>query len=240
MTDHTQEAAPVAALRARSHFDWATYLPRNPVVPFRKTLASDMLGEFGGLSVLDAGCGDGSISRGFLSNNRVTFLDVSSNMLGEAERAVPPAFASRAAFVQASLLDAAFDTRFDVIVCLGVLAYIEDTGRAMERLAGLLKPGGHCLLQITDAGAAFGALMYHYAVRHAGFVAPGCTRPARNSRSQILSYASNCGLTLIAEERYGPTLPGLRRLPRLFARYLARSRRHRVGSELVMLLEAQK
>jgi 2-polyprenyl-3-methyl-5-hydroxy-6-metoxy-1,4-benzoquinol methylase len=198
-----------------------------------------MLGEFHGLSVIDAGCGNGSVSMGFLLDNRVTFLDPSSHMLSETAKAIPPECASRAELIHAGLLDAALERRFDIIVCLGVLAYIEDTGSAIERLAGLLKPGGRCLLQITDADTAFGALMYHYAVRHARLVAPGCTRPTRTTRSQILSSASNCGLNLIAEERYAPTLPGLRRWPRLFARYLAWSRRHRMGSELVMLLTSE-
>ncbi len=241
MTDSVPNAAPLAASpKVRSHFDSATYLDKNPVVPFREKLARDMLGEFHGLAVLDAGCGDGSVSRGYLESNRITFLDVSPHMLSETARRLPAEYAQRAELIHASLLDAALDARFDVIVCLGVLAYIEDTEAAIGRLAALLKPGGRCLLQITDADTAFGALAYQYAVRLAQVVARGCTRPAKTTRSQILSCASNFGLTLMAEERYAPTLPGLRRCPGLFARYLAWSRRHRMGSELVMLLASRK
>jgi len=220
----------------RSHFDATTYLYNNAVVSLRERMACDMLGELRGLMVLDAGCGDGSVSRSFLAHNHVAFLDVSSHMLDEAAKAIPAEYASNAELIHANLLDAKFHTQFDVVVCLGVLAYIEDTERAIALLAGLLKPGGRCLLQITDTETALGKVMYSYAFRLAQLVTARATRPTRMTRSQILSCAAQCGLTFVGEERYPPTLPGMRSCHRLFSKYLEWGRRRRLGCELLILL----
>jgi 2-polyprenyl-3-methyl-5-hydroxy-6-metoxy-1,4-benzoquinol methylase len=195
-----------------------------------------MLGEYRGLTVLDAGCGDGSVSRGFLPDNRVTFLDVSSRMLAEAAKAIPADYAARAELIHAGLLEAEVHAQFDIVVCIGVLAYIEDTERAIAKLAGWLKPGGRCVVQICDTESALGKAMYYYAVVLAKIAAAGCTLPAKMTRSQILAAASRCGLTFVSEERHPPTLPGLRSRPRLFTKYLEWGRRRRQGCELYLLL----
>jgi len=40
---------------------------------------------------------------------------------------------------------------YDLIICLGVLAYIEDPQRFVEKLLSLLKPGGSVVVECTDS-----------------------------------------------------------------------------------------
>jgi ubiquinone/menaquinone biosynthesis C-methylase UbiE len=226
-------------MEGHSEFDPATYLGHNAVTPLRERIVRDMLGEFRGLRVLDAGCGDGSVSRSFLAHNHVTFLDVSASMLDEAVKAIPLKYISHADFVHAGLLEATFRTQFDVVVCLGVLAYIEDTERAIARLGGVLAPGGRCILQITDTDDALGRLIYNYARRRGQLVEAGRSRvtPKRMTRSQIVTYASRLGLAAVGEKRHLPTVPGMWRFGnRLSSRYLEWGLRRRLGCELYMEL----
>jgi ubiquinone/menaquinone biosynthesis C-methylase UbiE len=217
-----------------SEFDPATYLEHNAVTPLRERIVRDMLGEFRGLRVLDAGCGDGSVSRRFLAHNHVTFLDVSAGMLAEAAKAIPPEYVPHAELVHAGLLEATFHTQFDIIVCFGVLAYIEDTERAIAHLAELLAPGGRCLLQITDTDNVFGKLIYNYARRRGQFVEAGRSRvtPTRMTRSQIVACASQHGLTFVGEKRHLPTVPGMWRFGRrLSSKYLEWGLHRQLGCE---------
>ena len=87
------------------HFDTtATYLKDNAIIPLRKRLVREILGDLRGLRILDAGCGDGSISVAFVKHNHVTFLDISTGMLNEVAKAVPVEHSSRAELIQGNFL----------------------------------------------------------------------------------------------------------------------------------------
>jgi ubiquinone/menaquinone biosynthesis C-methylase UbiE len=104
-------------------------------------------------NVLDIGCGNGSISLPLLTpNNRLTLLDLSSTMLSIARSRVPEELVGRVETVNKSFMDAELEPRScDLILCIGVLAYIEDLRSFCSKLASLLRPGGVAIVECTDA-----------------------------------------------------------------------------------------
>ena len=104
-------------------------------------------------SMLDIGCGDGSISVPLLAaHNRLTLLDMSTTMLGIAKARIPAELSSRVEIVNDRFMQAKLKTGgYDLIICLGVLAYIDDPQSFAEKLLSLLKPGGSLVLECTDS-----------------------------------------------------------------------------------------
>lgn len=96
----------------------------------------DLLGPVKGLSILDAGCGDGSVSAPLASDNNVVGLDISPGMLELASmRGLVPTLGS--------FENPPFEAEsFDAVLCVES-ATLSDTPLATLRaLAALVKPGG--------------------------------------------------------------------------------------------------
>ena len=102
-------------------------------------LKSDNVGE-----ILDIGCGDGSLSRGLINpNNRVTLLDASQAMLKIATSRVPERLASNVQTINSDFMGASVEAQtFDLVLCVGVLAYVEDRKAFIAKVKSVVKPGG--------------------------------------------------------------------------------------------------
>jgi SAM-dependent methyltransferase len=180
------------------------------VIAHRAALAREMLGSPCGKTILDVGCGDGSISRQFLPDNSVTFLDLSRAMLDAAKCSVPRRWRSNAYFVQGSILAAPLKTAFDVVICLGVLAHISEPAEALLRLAELVKPGGLCLLQFTDAGSLMATFNRQY-WRLRGLLFPRHPYPlTRLTPAEVERLAAETGMHEVMRRRHASPLPGSR------------------------------
>ena len=70
-------------------------------------------------SILDIGCGDGSLSLRLLnSNSRVTFLDQSQTMLNIVRSRVPGEFSSQISTLNTGFMEARMEPEsFDLIIC---------------------------------------------------------------------------------------------------------------------------
>jgi 2-polyprenyl-3-methyl-5-hydroxy-6-metoxy-1,4-benzoquinol methylase len=103
-------------------------------------------------SILDIGCGDGSLSLPLLTkSNRITFLDRSKSMLELVQSRIPSECIGRAAFVNLDFMDACLrEESFDLIICVGVMAYIADRRSAIKKIAALLRPGGTLIIECSD------------------------------------------------------------------------------------------
>jgi ubiquinone/menaquinone biosynthesis C-methylase UbiE len=103
--------------------------------------------------VLDIGCGNGSISLPLLTrNNRLTLLDLSSTMLSIALSRIPEEFLSQVETVNKSFMEAPLELEsYDLILCIGVLAYVEDLQSFCAKLESLLTPGGMAIVECTDS-----------------------------------------------------------------------------------------
>ena len=161
-------------------------------------------------SVLDIGCGDGSLSRGLLDDNsRLTLVDQSQTMLNLALSRVPGELAERvqtinANFKQANLMPGSFD----LILCVGVLAYIEvpDRPQFVEKIKSLLKPGGSLIIECTDGLHPINRLVVAY--RTLGYwLRPNRMRTIVGSSAQLLSICKDLGFKLSGSFRYTLPLP---------------------------------
>lgn len=103
-------------------------------------------------SVLDVGCGDGTLALVSARNGaaRVTGCDTDPRMIVRArDRAIRGDARIDLLVARAQALPFP-DNRFDVVFCITVLAFIPDTGNAIREMARVLRPGGR--LVIGDLG----------------------------------------------------------------------------------------
>jgi SAM-dependent methyltransferase len=188
------------------YFDTDAYLSGNPLVPIRARLVAELLHDLHGATVLDLGCGDGSISRPLLAGeNRLTLVDMSEAMLERARHATSGA----TRFVRANALTWTEDAVYDVVLCVGLVAHVESPSKLVERVAAATRPGGRCIVQITDGGRPLGWLLARYARlrRREGY------RLNELTGSELVDLAAERGLRPLAARRYGLLIPLTGRLP---------------------------
>ena len=104
-----------------------------------------------GSRVLEAGCGVGAQTVTLAKNSpgaRILAVDISSDSLAEAERAVRTAGLTNVEFQQADILRTSFEPgSFDHVFVCFVLEHLREPEVALRKLRGLLRPA-------TDAGPA--------------------------------------------------------------------------------------
>ena len=165
-------------------------------------------------SILDIGCGDGSISLPLLSAERhVTLLDVSPNMLSSARSRVPESLIANVNLMGEDFLTAPLAAgTYDVILCIGVLAHVSSPGDVIGKIATLLKPGGLLILQCTDFSHFVRRRLASYS-RLWGFVRPPRYSVANRLRSNdVLEMTARYGFQPTASFGYSCALPGFHRI----------------------------
>ncbi len=164
-------------------------------------------------SILDIGCGDGSISLPLLSpQNRMTLVDISNAMLAIARSNVPAGVRGNVEIVNEDFLAVKFNDRsYDLILCIGVLAHVDSPSGVISKIASLSKPGGSVIVESTDSRHFVSHLVNFYDKVRDVLI------PLKYSRN-ILSCAEvvemfvKHGFTLSNIYRYSLPLPGVHRL----------------------------
>ena len=101
------------------------------------------LGDVDGLTLLDAGCGTGYLSRKFAEGGaRVIAVDAAERMIEIARRETSPELAIDYRLGSSSDLDGIADTSVDRVVSNYVLMDLPDLDRAAGAFHRVLKPGG--------------------------------------------------------------------------------------------------
>lgn len=100
--------------------------------------------EVVGLTVLDAGCGNGSSTLGIARLGATALgMDLSTGLEKAVEYFEPTDRSLALSYVQGNLMDAPFaPASFDIIFSAGVLHHTPDTRQAFLALAPLVKPNG--------------------------------------------------------------------------------------------------
>src|ERR1700722_2952390 len=94
-------------------------------------------------NIRDIGCCDGSPSLHPLGkSNRITLLDRSTSMLNIAKSSVSTEAQERVTIVNDDFMSAPLKEKsFEMILCVGVMAYIDDRRAFVQKIVSLLKPG---------------------------------------------------------------------------------------------------
>jgi 2-polyprenyl-3-methyl-5-hydroxy-6-metoxy-1,4-benzoquinol methylase len=186
------------------------YLARRFNIRTRAYVVRRLLGEIRDKSILDLGCGDGSISRQFLQDgNPLTLVDLSVSMLEEARRQTPEEHLQRTRFINDDLMKGGFGEEFDVVLCVGLLAHVDSVAETIRVIAAALRRGGLCVLQITDTDSLYFKLLKVYcALRGAKPVDQGYATNPTSART-VQALATHHGLRLVTQCRYALPMPGM-------------------------------
>lgn len=190
------------------------YLANNTNIEVRCRIVKEMVGDIENAKILDLGCGDGSIGLQFVgASNSLTLVDISHKMLDVARNQTSASFQAHVEYVNDDLAHYESSSKYDLVLCLGVLAHVDAVEATVRKIAELLKSDGRCVLQITDADRMLGKLSEAYCdVRNR----LGRGYPKRMNRiggRELCSFAAQCGMKYVAERRYASLLPGMGRLP---------------------------
>lgn len=121
----------------------------NPHVGWGQRLL-DHLPLNGGETVIDAGCGTGRLTDellGRLPDGHVIAVDISANMLREAEAHLRPRYGDRVSFRQADLQRLAVDEPVDAIYSTAAFHWVRDHDLLWAGIFKALKPGGWLVAQ---------------------------------------------------------------------------------------------
>lgn len=115
-------------------------------------------------NVLDMPCGNGEISTPLLEHTEsLTLMDISSNMVTLAENSVPIQNKHKVRSVNTDFFSHNFgDQKFDLIICLGLLAHVESPEALLGKLSKLVKKDGYIIIQNTDSEHFYNYLIRFY------------------------------------------------------------------------------
>lgn len=164
-------------------------------------------------NILDIGCGDGSLSVPLLTqNSKVTLLDRSRDMLGRAAARVPRELVENATFVNSDFTAAELPTApYELVICVGVLAYVKDPFAFLQKVASVMVPGGTLILECTDGDHVMSRYFQAYDAVRRMWLGDKLFRTEKRSSTSVLRIASECGFTVRNSFRYSLPPSGIRK-----------------------------
>lgn len=184
--------------------DPAVYLSRRYRLRWRRDAVEEFVGSAPIGRVIDVGCGDGSLARPVLDRcEHLTLVDTSEAMLQSASRQVPEQFLHKVDFLHTDVNALNLpDASFDLVMCIGLLAHVDDADATLERVARLVKPGGLLIVEHTDAHHPVGWFLVQFSRARSRF------KPNRYAWNALDSYyiltrCAELGLELQSEYRFG-------------------------------------
>ncbi len=231
--------------RVREFFNQPGYLKNSSDrISIRADLVKQFLGARSNVRILDIGCGDGSLSLPMLSaSNRITFVDISENMMEKVGRRVPDSLKDNATLINDSFELVSDDDRYDIVICVGVIAHVPDVCRLWQKIATVLKPGGLLIVETTPNPYPLSKFLfpYYYIRRKLTGQAPSYPKN-RLKVVDLLASATAIGLVKKEHVRYSFPLPGMSHWShKMKMRYtlftLNNTLMSRLGSEHVFLFQ---
>jgi SAM-dependent methyltransferase len=208
----------------------------------RSQIVKDFLGDVENARILDIGCGDGSLSLPLLNaSNRLTLVDISEQMTRRAGARVPKALAGNVTLIADSYEAVGDAERYDIVLCVGVIAHVPSVDALFAKIAAVLKPGGRLIVETTPNPFPLGKLLFPYYFLRNRLAANGAGYAKNRLKVvELFARASAMGLDRLRSVRYSVPLPGMSHWPQaLKLRYtrftLNNPAMSRLGSEHVFL-----
>lgn len=103
-------------------------------------------------TIIDVGCGAAPVVSRLLASQRSCIgVDYSFDMLRFSQDELRKSNRQNTALLQADCQALPFpDDHFDIIICLGVISYIEDYQLALKELYRIIKPGGRLIISFRN------------------------------------------------------------------------------------------
>lgn len=220
---------------ARDFFSRRDYHVTNQFSVIRAEMVRELLKDVEGARILDLGSGAGTVSIPMLDRNRhLTLVDFSEAALQLARESVPADQQGKVSFRHSDLLSFSDPEPCDLALCLGVLAHVDSTEEVFRTLSRNLRPGGRCVVQMSDSRNALALLWSPFSFMRR-------LKLREMTLPDVVAAASANGLKLVSRQRHLPLVPGLARLlgPSLPA-YDRWARKHglaRFGLDYLLLFE---
>jgi 2-polyprenyl-3-methyl-5-hydroxy-6-metoxy-1,4-benzoquinol methylase len=141
------EDSPATRVGPAAYASWRASTLGAVTEQLERRLLLRLVGDLADQRVLDAGCGDGTLSLAMARLGvEVTGIDADSEMLAAA-RASADAAGIPVTFVQGRLDGLPFpEGSFDVVVAVTVLCFVRDADVALAEMARVLRPGGRLVI----------------------------------------------------------------------------------------------
>lgn len=220
------------------------YISDNHIIELRRTYIAENLSGTSGKNIIDIGCGNGQISLPFINNNKVTFLDLSENMLEIIKNQIPEELISNANIINCDFNTFPTEQKYDIIICLGVLAHVENIEKGITKLKNLMGPNGTMIIQFTNNGNVLSKLLrFTTLLKKLLGIKYGYEINYFNER-YINCILKELNLSCKRRVTYWPTFPCYSFLPKGFMKYLYfriinNPRLSRWGSEIILFLKIQ-
>jgi len=138
------------SVKSKEYFDnTENYLGSNPIITLRKTIIRDLIGEQKNKQILDVGCGNGELTSDFIFNNHITFLDISQKMLDLTKKNISNDNLINTEFENIDISLFKPDRKFDLVICVGVLAHVDSVSDLISKLNEITSENGRIILQFT-------------------------------------------------------------------------------------------
>ena len=205
----TEKAKSVRELFGRT--DWWVKGWRT-AIEIRTRVVQDFVRDQTHRSILDIGCGDGSVTIPLLtSGNCLTLLDLSDKMLAIAKSNVSENLLDRVTFVNEDVFQAVLAPQsFDLIVCVGVLAHVDSPDALVARLCKLTAPGGTIIVECSDT-RHFLTRIGLVKSRMVGMLRPPSYALNRISSAWVIDMFANSGFKLDGSYRHTFSIPVISR-----------------------------
>jgi 2-polyprenyl-3-methyl-5-hydroxy-6-metoxy-1,4-benzoquinol methylase len=184
---------------------FAAAYERDPRFREREALWCSLIDRYGRDSCIDVGCGPGVLARYAAARGIATLgIDRSSAMIALARSVAMPNLELRVGdFRELEVAPA------ELVVCSSVLEYIPELDRAVARLAGLVRSGGHVLASLPNPRSLYRRaerIAFHISGKPAyrRHVAPLITLAAARSLFALHGLAT---IDLVYSARFAPMLP---------------------------------